>query len=82
MPLYEYECQNKKCGHRFQKLQAHGEEMVTICPECDCELKRVISLSNLKRWKPSTERRTQRVGNRDIPIHQTEDGHWEQDRLR
>lgn len=82
MPNYEYRC--KSCDHRFEKIQAYGEEPVTTCPKCERVLVRVISPPGfiIKEGKPSTERRTQRVGNRDIPIHQTEDGHWEQDGLR
>ena len=80
MPNYEYECQD--CDHRFEKLQAYGEEPVTTCPKCQGEVKRLISVSHPKRWKPSTETKTHRVGNHDIPIHQTEDGHWEQGGIR
>lgn len=82
MPTYEYECQD--CWHRFEKVQAFGEEPVTTCPKCEGEVKRVISAPAVvfKGGKPSSERRTQRVGQRDIPIHQTENGHWEQDGIR
>jgi len=81
MPNYEYRC--KTCDHRFEKIQAFGEEPLTTCPKCEGELVRVISPPgfNFKGGKPSAEKRTQRVGNHDIPIHQTEEGHWEQDRL-
>ncbi len=80
MPIYEYECQ--ECSHRFEKIQAHGEEPVITCPECEGEVKRVISLSNPKRWKPSTETKMVQQGSRQIPVHQTEDGHWEQGGIR
>jgi len=82
MPNYEYRC--RTCGHRLEKIQAYGEEPLTTCPECEGVLVRVISPPGFqfKEGKPSSKRRTQRVGNRDIPIHQTEEGHWEQDRIR
>ncbi len=84
MPIYEYECQNKDCGHRFEKIQAYGEEPVTTCPKCEGIVVRVISSPsfNFKGGKPSGETRMQRVGNREVPVHQTEEGHWEQDRIR
>ena len=81
MPNYEYLC--KGCDHRFEKKQAFGEEPLTTCPQCEGVLVRVIHPPGIlfKGGKPSAERRTQRVGNRDVPIHQTEEGHWEQDRI-
>ena len=82
MPIYEYECQNKECGHRLEKRQAYGEEPVTICPKCEGEVKRVISVSHPKKWKPSTETRMVQQGPRQVPVHQTEDGHWEQGGIR
>lgn len=75
MPLYEYECRN--CNYRLEKLQAYGEEPLTTCPKCEGVLVRVISPPgfNFKGGKPSEERRMQD----GRPIHQTDDGHWEQD---
>ena len=74
MPTYEYECQS--CGHRFEKIQAFSEEPITKCPECECEVKRVISAPafQFKGGKPSAERRM----HRGKPIHQAKDGHWEE----
>lgn len=79
MPKYEYECQDRKCGHRFEKIQAYGEEPVNICPECEGEVRRLISAtSNLfKGGRPSKER-FHKAGKHDIPVQQTEDGHWQQ----
>lgn len=81
MPIYEYLCTS--CSHRFEKRQAFGEEPLTTCPKCEGVLRRVIFPPGFffKGGKPSAERRTQRVGNHDVPIHQTEEGHWEQDRI-
>ena len=79
MPIYEYKC--RACEHRFERKQAFGEEPITTCPKCQGVLVRVIHPANFifKGGKPSGERRMQQVGNRDVPIHQTEEGHWEQD---
>lgn len=78
MPNYEYRC--KTCGHRFEKIQAYGEEPLTTCTKCEGVLVRVISPPGFqfKGGKPSKER-VKRVGKREIPIHQTDEGHWEQD---
>ena len=78
MPNYAYRC--KDCGHQFEKIQAYGEEPLTTCPECEGVLVRVISAPGFifKGGAPS-KKRTHRVGNREKPIHQTDDGHWEQD---
>ena len=82
MPNYEYRCES--CEHRFEKLQAFGEEPITTCPKCEGVLVRVIFAvpAIFKGGKPSARKRTQKVGNRDVPIHQAEEGHWEQDRIR
>lgn len=79
MPIYEYECQDRKCGHRFEMLQASGEEPVTICPECEGEVRRIISptANHFKGGRPSAER-THKAGKHNIPVQQTDDGHWEQ----
>ncbi|KKN16881.1 hypothetical protein LCGC14_0971430 [marine sediment metagenome] len=81
MPNYEYRCES--CEHRFEKRQAFGEEPITTCPECEGVLVRVIHPvpAIFKGGKPSAGKRTQKVGTRDVPIHQTEEGHWEQDRI-
>ena len=82
MPKYEYRC--KSCDYRFEKHQAYGEEPISICPECRGVLVRVIypTPAIFKGGKPSAEKRTHKVGNHDIPIQQTEEGHWEQNRLK
>ena len=55
---------------------------MTTCPKPDCDgvLIRIISPPgfNFKGGKPSEEIKKHRVSNRDISIHQTEEGHWEQ----
>ena len=78
MPNYEYRC--RACDHHFEKLQAFGEEPVTECPKCQGALVRVISPTPtiFKGGKPSAQR-TQMQGKHEKPIHQTDDGHWEED---
>lgn len=34
MPIYEYECQNAKCGHVFEVFQKMSDAPVKTCPEC------------------------------------------------
>ena len=77
MPIYQYRC--KSCDHRFEEPQAYGEEPISTCPKCEGVLVRVIGPvpAIFKGGKPSEER-TQKQGKRDVPIHQTEEGHWEQ----
>ena len=83
MPLYQYRCD--QCRKEFEKIQAFGEEPLTVCPELGCGgiLVRVIFDSksppgfHFKGGRPSAAR-SHRVGKRDIPVHQTEDGHFEQ----
>ncbi len=40
MPLYEYQC--KECGLRFERRQSFSEPPVSICPECEGEVVRLI----------------------------------------
>ncbi len=82
MPKYEYRC--RTCDYRIEMKQAFGEEPVTECPKCQGVLVRVIFPvpAIFKRGKPSKGQRTHKVGNHEIPIHQTEEGHWEQGGMR
>lgn len=35
MPLFEFKCEDEKCGHQFEKLMKHDErETVPPCPQC------------------------------------------------
>jgi len=83
MPNYEYKCQD--CGHKFEKLQAYGEEPITTCPKCQGFMIRAINSTPaiFKGGKPSLppKRATHKAGKHNIPVHQTEDGHYEQDRI-
>ena len=41
MPTYEYECQG--CGHRFERFHGINETPVEACPECQGNVRRVVS---------------------------------------
>ncbi|MBN1365010.1 MAG: zinc ribbon domain-containing protein [Syntrophaceae bacterium] len=41
MPTYEYECTN--CGIFFERQQSIHDEPLSVCPECNGEVKRQIS---------------------------------------
>lgn len=34
MPIYEYACQNPKCGHQFELIQKISDAPPKSCPEC------------------------------------------------
>lgn len=40
MPTYDYRC--KACDHRFEIMQRMSADPLTICPECQGEVKRLI----------------------------------------
>lgn len=40
MPVYSYAC--KSCGHAFDIHQDFSEDSLTICPECQGQLKKVF----------------------------------------
>ncbi len=40
MPLYEYQCQ--ECGLRFERRQHFSDEPITLCPECEGPVVRLI----------------------------------------
>ncbi|MBN2443537.1 MAG: zinc ribbon domain-containing protein, partial [Spirochaetales bacterium] len=41
MPTYEYECTS--CHFRFEKLQSITADPISICPECEGPVRRLIS---------------------------------------
>jgi len=41
MPIYEYECES--CGLKFERRQAITEEPIKECPECQGEVRRLVS---------------------------------------
>ncbi len=40
MPLYEYAC--RECGLRFERRQSFNDDPITICPDCDGKVVRLI----------------------------------------
>src|SRR5690242_13607588 len=40
MPVYAYEC--KDCGVRFDRRQSFNDEALTVCPECEGSVHRLI----------------------------------------
>lgn len=40
MPTYEYQC--KSCAHRFEIWQRMADEPLTVCPECQGTIRRVL----------------------------------------
>ena len=41
MPQYTYRC--KRCSHQFSIEQRMSDPSLTVCPECEGELRKVIS---------------------------------------
>lgn len=41
MPLYEYRCRN--CNHQFEIQQSFSDDALTVCPECEGELRKVFA---------------------------------------
>ena len=41
MPLYEYECND--CEHRFERIQKFSDPLVSNCPVCDGEVRKLLS---------------------------------------
>jgi putative FmdB family regulatory protein len=40
MPVYAYEC--KECGVRFERRQSFNDDPITVCPECEGQVRRLI----------------------------------------
>lgn len=45
MPIYEFEC--SKCGDIFEKI-CNSKVVVTICSNCGCAAKKIMSTVNFK----------------------------------
>ena len=41
MPTYQYAC--TECGHAFEQFQSFSDDSLTVCPECDGKLRKVIN---------------------------------------
>jgi putative FmdB family regulatory protein len=46
MPLYEFEC--FVCKHRFQKIRRFDDATPVVCPECQGEVRRLLSAPALQ----------------------------------
>ncbi len=46
MPVYEYEC--KECKKVFEIQQKMADDPLTICPECEGELTKLMSMSSFQ----------------------------------
>jgi putative FmdB family regulatory protein len=40
MPTYEYQC--KSCSHRFEIWQKMADNALTVCPECNGTIRRIL----------------------------------------
>jgi putative FmdB family regulatory protein len=45
MPLYEYQC--KECGVRFERTQSFHDAPLSVCPECEGSVHRVIGTTGV-----------------------------------
>ena len=41
MPTYAYAC--TECDHRFEAVQSFSDDSLTVCPECECRLRKVFN---------------------------------------
>lgn len=41
MPTYQYSCTD--CGHFFEAVQSFSDDSLTVCPECDGNLRKVFN---------------------------------------
>ena len=41
MPLYEYQCND--CEHRFERIQKFSDPLVSTCPVCGGEVRKLLS---------------------------------------
>jgi putative FmdB family regulatory protein len=46
VPIYDYRC--KQCGHRFERIQGHADVPVTVCPQCQGEVERLITAASVQ----------------------------------
>ena len=41
MPTYQYSC--KDCGHAFEAVQSFSDDSLTVCPQCEGQLRKVYN---------------------------------------
>ncbi len=66
MPTYKYEC--KKCGFCFERFQKMSDEPITICPQCGCEVRRLIGAGSGILFKGKGFYATDYAGNARGPV--------------
>jgi putative FmdB family regulatory protein len=45
MPTYEYAC--KDCGEHLEVVQSFKDDALTVCPNCEGELRKVFSAAGI-----------------------------------
>lgn len=45
MPTYEYACRD--CGEHLEVVQSFKDDALTVCPNCDGELRKVFSAAGI-----------------------------------
>ena len=59
MPRYEYQC--AECGVRFERVQHYDDPPITVCPECEGKVHRLIGpVGVVFKGKGFTQRITRR----------------------
>ncbi|NHB84449.1 zinc ribbon domain-containing protein [Tessaracoccus sp. HDW20] len=69
MPTYQYRCTN--CGSELEAVQKFSDAALTVCPECDGELRKVFSAVGVV-FKGSGFYRTDSRKSSTIPAASTE----------
>ena len=41
VPTYQYAC--TECGHAFEQFQSFSDDALTVCPECQGQLRKVFN---------------------------------------
>jgi putative FmdB family regulatory protein len=79
MPLYEFECY--VCKHRFQRIRRVADTSPVKCPECQGEVRRLLSAPALQfkgtGWYVTDYGKGN--GSRSSALAKTENGHSEAD---
>jgi putative FmdB family regulatory protein len=49
MPIYEFQCLNPNCNHKFEEIRKITDKLdLNECPKCSSPAKKIISLSSFK----------------------------------
>ena len=56
MPIYEFLCLNKKCGHEFEAIVGWNDTTKQKCPKCKKKAKKIPSVnSRMWKWRELTQ---------------------------